>query len=75
MHDSLVVIGRYSDSSKAYLLKTVLESHGIEALVQGEFTGTFEPAFSLFGGGGKGGIQLLVREADASEARAILEET
>lgn len=75
MHGSLVVIGRYTDAGKAHLLKTVLESHGIEAFVQGEFTGTLEPAFSLFGGDRKGGIQLLVREADASEARAILDET
>ncbi|HNR32648.1 MAG TPA: DUF2007 domain-containing protein [Candidatus Hydrogenedentes bacterium] len=74
MHDEFVVIGRFFDSGKAHLLKTVLESHGIDAFVQGEFTGTLEPAFSLFGGGGKGGIQLLVREEDAAEARAILED-
>lgn len=55
-------------------MRTVLESHGIDAYVQGEITGPLEPAFSLFGGSGKGGIALLVRESDASEARAILDE-
>lgn len=71
----MVVIGRFADSGKAHLLRTVLESHGIDACVQGEFGGQLEPAFSLFGGSGKGGIQLVVRASQADEARAILEET
>ena len=75
MPESMVAVGRFMDPGQAHLMRTVLESRGIEAFVQGEFTGALEPAFSLFGTGAKGGIQLVVRESDAAEARAILDES
>lgn len=74
MAESLVVIGRFMDPGQAHLMRTVLESYGIDAYVRGEITGSLEPAFSLFGGSSKGGIALLVRESDAAEAHAILDE-
>lgn len=68
-----VTIRYFFEPSEALFLKSVLEAHGITAFVTGEHAGGLTPAFSLFGGGVKGGIQLQVLCADADEARAILD--
>lgn len=74
MPEEFVTIGRYLDPTAAHVARGVLEAHGIEAQVMGEFTGNLEPIFSILGGTNKGGIRLLVRAEDANEAAALLTE-
>lgn len=75
MPAEFVTIAHFRDPSQAHLARGVLESAGIEAHVFGDITGNLEPSFALLGGAGKGGIRLMVREADAAEARALLDES
>lgn len=74
MPEELVTIGRYIDPTAAHVARSVLEAHGIESQVMGEFTGNLEPVFNILGGTSKGGIRLLVRAEDAEEATALLTE-
>ena len=70
--DTLETIGNYWVASKALFLKSVLEGHGIQAFVVGDYSANIFPRVSLFGGTVKGGIELRVFAEDANDARAIL---
>ena len=69
-----VAIGDFWEPSHPLLLQSVLEGHGIETRLTGEYSGNISGSMGIFGGSRRGGIQLWVRAADEAEARALLAE-
>ncbi len=69
----LVTIGQYWEPSEPLFLKSVLEAHGIEAVIIGEYLGNITGHIGLFGGTPRGGIELRVHAEDLAEAQEILQ--
>ena len=69
----IVCLGRYWEPSEPLFLKSVLEAHGIEAFVAGEYLGNITGHLGLFGGSPSGGVELRVFADDAQLAAEILE--
>jgi len=67
------VVADYWEPSEALFHRSVLEGHGIEAHVAGEYLGNLTGSIGIFGAGTKGGIRLMVRAEDLDEAVDILE--
>lgn len=61
-----VTIARFTEPMGAEMARLRLQSAGIETFLSGENAGIMEP--------GLGPLQLQVREEDAEDARAILED-
>lgn len=68
-----VTIVQFWEPSEPLFLKSVLEAHGIDAFVRGEYTGNISPFLGVFGGQPHGGIALQVRMEDAEAAMDVLE--
>ena len=68
MNDELVVVGTFSDRIEAELAASALEAAGIDSMIRDDDAGGMQPAMAF-----TGGVELLVREADASAAGEILE--
>jgi hypothetical protein len=67
-----VAIGDFWEPSHPLLLQSVLEAHGIETRLTGEYAGNISGSMGLFGGSRRGGIQLWVRAESEAEARELL---
>jgi Putative prokaryotic signal transducing protein/Putative bacterial sensory transduction regulator len=68
-HD-LVVVHSYSSQAEADLVKGVLESAGVPAMTTADTAGRMREHLAWSGAG----FQVLVREEDAADARALLTE-
>ena len=66
--DKLVVVQSYGTEGEAEIAKGVLESSGIEAMIQADTAGRMREHLAWSGLGHR----LLVREEDAAAARSIL---
>ena len=66
------VVADYWEPSEALFHRSVLEGHGIEAHVAGEYLGNVTGSLGMFGGGAQGGIRLMVHADDLDEAQSIL---
>lgn len=64
----LVVVKAFASQSEAEIAKTALESAGIVAMIKADTIGGMRPHV----GWSTGGFQLLVREDDLAEAKAVL---
>ena len=65
---NLVVVHTYLSQADADLAKSVLDSAGIEAMTTADTAGRMREHLAWSGAG----FQLLVREEDAADARALL---
>ena len=63
-------IGRFSSRGEAQVARAMLSEHGIEARVDADDAAGLHPELSL----ATGGIHLTVAEADAEEARELLDD-
>jgi hypothetical protein len=70
-HPNLVVIHSYPSQAEADLAKAALESAGIPAMTSADTAGRMRDHLAWSGAG----FQLIVRQDDAAEARALLDET
>jgi hypothetical protein len=70
MEDDLITIARFNHIHDAYLIRSKLESEGIECFIPDEMLA--KTTFTSLGV--EGGIRLKVRERDAAEALEILNE-
>jgi hypothetical protein len=61
-------IATFGEIAEAKLIQSVLQGHGIEAVIPGEETATMAPPYLW----ASGGIKLQVAEADIAQARAVL---
>jgi len=68
LQSKLVVVRSYGNEGEAYVAKGVLESSGIDAMIQADTAGRMREHLAWSGLGHR----LLVREEDASAARSIL---
>jgi Putative prokaryotic signal transducing protein len=66
--NKFVVVSSYGNEDEAYVAKGVLESSGIEAMIQADTAGRMREHLAWSGLGHR----LLVREEDAAAARSIL---
>jgi hypothetical protein len=66
---NLAHIKTYSDRHEADLVKGLLSENGIEAYIQGDEFGGYEPVLSFLKG-----IRLLVKEEDVEGANKLLRE-
>lgn len=64
----MTLLNQYSNIEEAYLDKSLLESHGIKALVQSDAMSELFPA----PGAGMGSISLYVPDNEAQKAQEIL---
>src|SRR5690606_22592813 len=69
MRNNFTTIARFTYSTEAQIIKGRLESCGIQALLQDNYTIDTDPLVSV----AVGGVKLRVREEDVIEARHILE--
>jgi hypothetical protein len=69
MSTNLLPLHYFDSITDAAIYKSVLEEHGIEAIIFDENTSTVYPIF----GQAFGGIRLMVKEQDFEKAREILE--
>ena len=70
-HRKLVLVQVFGSQSQADLAKSMLESAGIDALIQADTAGGMDSAIAW----GDLGFRVLVREEDAAEARQMLRPT
>jgi hypothetical protein len=70
MNNNLLPLHNFNTITDAAIYKSVLEEHGIEAVIFDENTSTVYPIF----GQAFGGIRLMVKEQDFEQARKILED-
>lgn len=63
----LVTVRTYVNHFEAEMDKTALDAAGIESMIKSDDCGGLRPHLWL------GGVELLVREGDAEEARQILD--
>ena len=70
-HRKLVLVQVFGSQSQADLAKSVLESAGIDAMIQADTAGGMDSAIAW----GDLGFRVLVREEDAAEARQMLRPT
>jgi len=68
-HSALVVVQAFGSQVEADLAKSVLESAGIDAMIQADRAGGMRDHLAWSGPG----FKLLVREEDAAEAREVLQ--
>lgn len=68
-----VTLAEFWEPSEPLFLKSLLEAHGIEAYVRGEYMGNVLPMLGVFGGQARGGIALQVHAEDAVLAKELLE--
>jgi len=68
-HSKLVLAQAFGSQSEADLAKSMLESAGIDAMVQADTAGGMRPHIAW----GGLGFRVLVREEDVAEARGVLE--
>ena len=66
---TLIAIKTYPDRIEAELVKGVLESKGIKAMVSADDAGGMNPALLW----GTGGVRLLVKKNDVQMATEVLE--
>ena len=69
MSDPLVFIKTYADEPSAHIGRAILEANGIQAAIRSDGASGYEPWLAY-----SGGYHLVVREHDATTARALLEE-
>lgn len=65
MTDNFVILTTYSNPQDAYIVRGMLEDHGIPAVVADD-NNLYVPVFS--------GVRLLVRASDAQRAQDLLKE-
>jgi Putative prokaryotic signal transducing protein len=65
----LVVVHTFGNRQEADLATGALAAAGIEAIIQADSGGGMQPSIAW-----AGGVQVIVRAADAKAARAILDE-
>lgn len=58
----------FTDNAQAYMLQDILRNEGIDSMLQGELTNQVMSALQGFG------VQVLVKEDDLEQAKAILKE-
>lgn len=68
-HSKLVLAQAFGSQSEADLAKSMLESAGIDSVVQADTAGGMRPHIAWSGLG----FRVLVREEDVAEARSVLE--
>lgn len=66
---NLVVVQAFGSGPEAELAKSALGSAGIDAMIQADAAGGMRPHLAW----ASGGFKVLVRNADAAEARDVLE--
>jgi hypothetical protein len=64
----LVVVRTFNDRIEAELAQSALEAAGIESMVRGDDAGGLQPSLWT-----SEGVDVLVREEDAADAREILD--
>ncbi len=67
-HSDLVVVQAFGTEVEADIAKSMLESAGIDAMIQADTAGGMRPHIAWSGLG----FRVLVREEDASAAREVL---
>lgn len=67
-HRKLVLVQVFGSQGQADLAKSMLESAGIDTMIQADTAGGMDPAIAW----GDLGFRVLVREEDAAEARQLL---
>lgn len=67
-HSKLVFVQAFGSQGEADLAKSMLDSAGIDAMIQADTAGGMRPHIAWSGLG----FRVLVREEDAAEARAVL---
>jgi hypothetical protein len=67
-HSDLVVVQAFGSQVEADLAKSVLESAGIDAMIQADTAGGMRPHIAWSGFG----FRVLVREEDVATAREVL---
>jgi hypothetical protein len=67
-HPNLVIVQSFGTRAEAEVAKTVLQSAGIEAMIQADTVGGMREHIAW----SADGFHLLVREPDANDARAVL---
>ena len=67
-HRKLVLVQAFGSQGQADLAKSMLESAGIDAMIQADTAGGMDLAIAW----GDLGFRVLVREEDAAEARQLL---
>jgi hypothetical protein len=70
-HSKLVLVQVFGSQGQADLAKSMLESAGIDAMIQADTAGGMDTAIAW----GDLGFRVLVREEDAAEARQVLRPT
>lgn len=68
-HSKLVIVDAFGSQVEADLAKSMLESAGINALLQADAAGGMDPPLAW----GGFGFKVLVREEDAASARELLQ--
>ncbi len=70
-----VTLARLWDPVHANLIASLLDQHGIPTVISGEITGAYLPSFGrMLQQKPAGGVRVMVREEDFTEAHRILEE-
>jgi hypothetical protein len=64
---NLIVVATFSTSQEADLAKSALDAAGIDAMIRADTGGGMRPSLAW-----AGGVQVIVRAADASAAGEIL---
>ncbi len=67
--DQLIAVGSFSQPLEAYLIQSMLDSEGIESILEGEDTIAANPLFS----NAIGGVRVRVLETDVERAAQIIE--
>lgn len=70
MFDSLVTVGSFMNPVLAHIVRGRLEAEGIEAHVANDVIFSANPAYAWM----DGGVKVRVRESDAEQALAIIED-
>ncbi len=65
--NKLVTVATFFNASEAYIIKGLLESEGIEAMIFDENAAAYTPIVI-------GGVRLVVRQSDLEKAKKILEQ-
>ena len=66
--DKMITVARYINSNEAYIVKGLLESHGIQCYLFDELSAISLPPLTM------GGVRLAVKESDLERTQEILKD-
>ena len=68
--DKLVLLTVSNDVNRGYLVKSILEGHGVQCVLQGDDITSVTPHFTLYSGGG---VKLFVLKEQYEQAKELLD--